>query len=265
MPQRSVFTGTRRVIESTALHMQPDVRTAVWEACRPQLIAYAARMVAQRSVAEELTQEAGMRLLGAGTAVQGDAELRAWLFKVVTNLALDHLKRHSTWRELSISGIRATAERDAAFVADSVAMRGSPELQAIAREHLAVCFGCTLRNLAPRQAACLLLKEVYGLTVQETADAVDCSFAQVKNWLQDGRATLERIYARTCALVHQEGVCHQCTELDGFFNGHARNPLAGTAGDIGARLTMLRDHRDFAGGPWHRRLFDLVQDTFGEH
>jgi RNA polymerase sigma-70 factor (ECF subfamily) len=245
--------------------MQPDVRIEVWEACRPQLIAYAARMVAQRSVAEELTQEAGMRLLGAGTAVQGDAELRAWLFKVVTNLALDHLKRHSTWRELSVSGIRATAERDAAFVADSVAMRGSPELQSIAREHLAVCFGCTLRNLAPRQAACLLLKEVYGLTVQETADAVDCSFAQVKNWLQDGRATLERIYARTCALVHQEGVCHQCTELDGFFNGHARNPLAGTAGDIRARLTMLRDQRDFAGGPWHRRLFDLVQDTFGEH
>ena len=244
--------------------MEPDLRAAVWEACRPQLIAYAVRMVAQRSIAEELTQEAGMRLLGAGTAAEGEAQVRAWLFKVVTNLALDHIKRHSTWRELSVSGIRATAESDAPFVADSFAMRGSPELQSIAREHLTVCFACTLRNLAPRQAASLLLKEVYGLTVQETADAVDCSLAQVKNWLHDGRATLERIYSRTCALVHQEGVCHQCTELDGFFNGHVRNPLAGTAGDIGARLTVLRDHRDFAGGPWHTKLLDLVQDTFGE-
>ena len=244
--------------------MQPDVRTAVWESCRPQLIAYAARMVARRSIAEELTQEAGVRLLGAGAVAEGDAQVRAWLFKVVTNLALDHLKRHSTWRELSISGIRGTAEGNAAFVADSLAMRGSPELRSIAREHLTACFACTLRNLAPRQAACLLLKEVYGFTVQETADAVDCSFAQVKNWLQEGRATLERIYSRTCALVHQEGVCHQCTELDGFFNGEARNPLAGTARDVGARLTVLRDDRDLAGGPWHRKLFDLVQDTFGE-
>lgn len=253
-----------RVIESAAVNMQRDARTAVWEACRPQLVAYAARMVAQRSIAEELTQEAGVRLFCAGAAVEGDPQVRAWLFKVVTHLALDHVKRHSTWRELSISGIRATAETNAAFVAESVAMRGSPELQSIAREHLTACFACTLRNLAPRQAACLLLKEVYGLTVQETADAVDCSFAQVKNWLQDGRATLDRIYSRTCALVNQEGVCHQCTELDGFFNGQTRNPLAGTAGDVHARLRVLRDHRDFADGPWHRKLFDLVQDTFGE-
>ena len=97
--------------------MQPDARTAVWETCRPQLIAYAARMVVQRSIAEELTQEAAVRLLGAGAAVEGDARVRAWLFKVVTHLALDHVKRHSTWRELSISGVRATAESNAAFVA----------------------------------------------------------------------------------------------------------------------------------------------------
>lgn len=45
---------------------------------------------------------------------------------------------------------RDRAIADAGFVAESQQMRGSPELTAIAREHLAVCFVCTLRNLPPQ-------------------------------------------------------------------------------------------------------------------
>ena len=43
------------------------------------------------------------------------------------------------------------------------------EMAAIAREHLAVCLVCTLRNLLPQQAAALLLREVHGLPIAETS------------------------------------------------------------------------------------------------
>lgn len=238
-----------------------DDRAAVYERCRPQLIAYATRMVGQRAVAEDLAQEAALRLLSDQMAdAQDESHIRAWLFKVVTRLALDHLRRHSTWREVSLPAIRDRAEQDVDFVKASLDMRGSPEMAAIAREHLAVCFSCTLRNLSPRQAACLLLKEVYGLTVEETAAAVDATFGQAKNWLQEGRAELERRYQQTCALIAKTGVCYQCVELDDFFNGERRDPLAGTKGDVAARLQLLRGTPDATPGPWHDRMLALVAD-----
>lgn len=239
-----------------------DDRAAVYQRCRPQLIAYAARMVGQRAVAEDLAQEAAVRLLSDRMPDTPDeGHVRAWLFTVVTRLALDHLRRHSTWREISLPVVRERAEQDVAFVKASLDMRGSPETAAIAREHLAVCFSCTLRNLSPRQAACLLLKEVYGLTTEETAAAVDATFGQAKNWIQEGRAELERRYQNTCALVAKAGVCYQCVELDDFFNGERRDPLAGTSRDVAARLHLLRATAEAMPGRWHDRMLALVADT----
>ena len=86
----------------------------------------------------------------------------------------------------------------------------------------------------------------------------------MKNWLQQGRRTLEARYAHTCALVTKQGVCHQCVELDGFFNGQSRDPLDGTARDLDARLAILRETREAALGPWHKRMLRLVDDVLRE-
>jgi len=236
-------------------------RAAVYERHRRELIAYATRLVVRPAVAEELVQEAALRLLGEDRVPVDENQLRAWLFRVVSNLAIDHLRRHSTWREQMPVDLRARAEADPAFMAASGAMRGAPEMAAIAREHLAVCFGCTLRNLPPREAAALLLKEVHGFTTREAADALDASPVQVKNWLQSARRTLDERYGATCALVAKQGVCHQCVELDVYFNGARRDPLAGTARDLRARIAIVREQADATPGPWHRRLLALVDEV----
>lgn len=109
---------------------------------------------------------------------------------MTTNLAIDHLRRHSTWRETILPETQERARSDAAFVAESRPLQGSPEMRAIAREHLTVCFSCTLRNLPPEQAAALLLAEIYGFTVPEAAEILGASFGQAKGWIQSARATL---------------------------------------------------------------------------
>jgi RNA polymerase sigma-70 factor (ECF subfamily) len=126
-----------------------------------------------------------------------------------------------------------------------------------------VCFACTLRNLPPRQAAALLLREVNGFSVGETAEALEATGVKVKNWIQQARRTMEARYAHTCALVTKQGVCHQCVELDGFFNGQHRDPLEGTARDLSGRLDILKETRAAALGPWHRRMLRLVDEVLG--
>lgn len=240
---------------------QAETRADVYERHHRELVTYATRLVVREAIAEELVQEAALRLLQDKQLPPDESQIRAWLFRVVTNLAIDHLRRHSTWKELVLVDTRERAVADPAFVAESRQMRGSPELTAIAREHLAVCFACTLRNLPPQQAAALLLKEVYSFSTAETAEALEATAIQVKNWLQQARRTLEDRYAHTCALVTKQGVCHQCVELDGFFNGQSRDPLDGTARDLDARLAILRETREAALGPWHKRMLRLVDEV----
>jgi RNA polymerase sigma-70 factor (ECF subfamily) len=238
-----------------------ETRAALYERYRRELVNYATRLVVRASVAEELAQEAALRLLQDERLPDDDGQIRAWLFRVVSNLAIDHLRRHSTWKELVLVDTRERAVADPEFVAESQQMRGSPETAAIAREHLAVCFACTLRNLAPKQAAALLLREVHGFSTAETAETLEASVVQVKNWIQQARRTMEERYAHTCALVTKQGVCHQCVELDAFFNGQHRDPLDDTARNVEARLAILRETREAALGPWHRRMLRLVDDV----
>jgi RNA polymerase sigma-70 factor (ECF subfamily) len=241
--------------------LQTETRAEVYERHRRELVTYATRLVVRPAVAEELVQEAAVRLVQDEQLPPDEGQVRAWLFRVVTNLAIDHLRRHSTWKELVLVDARERAVADPAFVAESRQMRGSPELAAIAREHLAVCFACTLRNLPPLHAAALLLKEVNGFSTAETAEALGASPIQVKNWVQQARRRMKERYAHTCALVTKQGVCHQCIELDDFFNGQHRDPLDGTTRTVAARLAVLRETRERALGPWHRRMMRLVDEV----
>lgn len=234
-----------------------DIFTAV----RPELTAYLCRLVVRPQVAEELAQTAFVRLLEGGKAVPDRIEgVRAWLFRVATNLAFDELRRHSTWRETMVFDLRTAAEANPEFVARSEALIGTPETKTVAREHLAACFACALRNLPERRAAAFLLKEVHGFTLAEMAGMLEASEGQVKNWLQEARAYMHGRYQDTCALMAKNGVCYQCVELDGFFHAGAGNPMAGAGDHLDARVQVLKELRAKPWGKWHTLLLGLLDD-----
>lgn len=235
-----------------------------WRTCRAELVTYVTRLVVRADVAEEIVQEAAVRMLETPGAPETPAATRAWLFRVASNLGIDHLRRHSTWRETVLLDARDRAQADGAFIAESQLMRGSPETKTIAREHLAVCLSCTSRNLKPEESAALLLKEVYDFAIDEVAEMLGASFGQAKNWVQTARARLTARYGETCALVTQEGACHQCVELDQFFRANRGDPLAGSDRSLDARLAILRDLRATPLGPWHRRMMRLVDELLDE-
>lgn len=241
----------------------PDInqlRAAIYQQQRIELTSYLTRLVTRGDVAEELAQQAAVRMLEAKNVPTVETELRAWIYRVATNLAIDYLRRHSTWRESFLDDARLQAAESEAFIAQSKEMVGSPETKTIAHEHLMVCFACTLRNLKPSESASLLLKSVYGFTVKETASVMNTNDIQVKNRIQSARSKISRRFADSCALIAQKGVCYQCVELDHFFNSKTRNPLKNTKGDIDARLKILEKSRSTLLGPWHKLMMQLVDD-----
>lgn len=233
----------------------------VLEPARRELTAYLCRLVLRPSIAEELAQSTFLRALECIDNLPSEPErVRAWLFRVATNLAFDELKRHSTKRETLVFDLRDAAESDPEFAARSRDLIGTPETRAIAREHVVACFACVLHNLAPQRAASVLLREVSGFSNEETAEILDATPGQVKNWLQEGRATLAAKYEDTCALVQKQGICHQCVELDGFMEAGQGTPSAGKAMNLEARIDIVRSQLTRPWSPWHRMLFGLLDD-----
>jgi RNA polymerase sigma-70 factor (ECF subfamily) len=237
-----------------------DTLAKDWAAARRELTNYATRIVLRKDVAEELVQQAAVRLMELDVPPSSTEGVRAWLFRVVTNLGIDHVRRHSTRREHVMAETKQVATADAAFMAEMETMRGDAEHREMAREHLSVCFACTLRVFPAQRAAALLLVEVFDFTVAEAADMLAARPTQVKNWIQECRAGLDARYAETCALVTKKGVCHECVELSAYFTGEGENPLEGTSGVADARLAILRERRETALGPWHTKLMVIVDD-----
>jgi RNA polymerase sigma-70 factor (ECF subfamily) len=237
-----------------------DALTRAFCKGRAELVTYATRMVTRPDVAEELVQQTAVRMLEGARVPADESSQRAWLFRVLTNLCIDHLRRQATWRERSLGTARERANADPQFVLDSKALVRSPEMRAAAREHLVACFACVLRNVSPEQAAALLLKDVYDFSVEEAARTLGATFGQVKNWLQSGRATMAQEYASKCGLVTEGAPCVQCAEVDTYFEAGQGDPLEGTSKDLDARLQILRDDRARPLGPWHAKLMQIVDD-----
>src|SRR5262249_61912693 len=88
---------------------------SAYQQSRKDLTAYVTRMVVRPAVAEELVQEAALRLLESAHPPTDPTGVRAWLFRVATNLAIDHMRRHRTWRENILMRTRELAPKEGAF------------------------------------------------------------------------------------------------------------------------------------------------------
>ena len=74
------------------LPQKPLSLTALFEAEESAILGFAIGLVGRRAVAEELVQEAFLRLHKLWDRVDNP---RAWLYRSVRNLALNHLRDHS--------------------------------------------------------------------------------------------------------------------------------------------------------------------------
>jgi RNA polymerase sigma-70 factor, ECF subfamily len=86
------------------------------------------------------------------------------------------------------------------------------------KEHIDTCFTCISKNLPIENQIALMLKDIYDFSVSEICQILDKTEGVVKYLLQDGRKTMIDIFDNRCALVNKNGVCHQCSELNGWFN-----------------------------------------------
>jgi len=174
------------------------------ESHRRELTAYCYRMLGSSFDADDAVQETIVRAWRASDQFEGRSSLKSWLYRIATNVCLDHLrgrKRRARPMELGPSRppIEASLEGvlpDDAWVSPIADQRVLPleadpaELSA-ERDTIRLAFVAALQHLPARQRAVLILCEVLRWQAVEVADLLDTTVPAVNSALQRARATLK--------------------------------------------------------------------------
>lgn len=228
-----------------------DQLTKEFEVFRPQLKSYILRMVASTEDTDDIVQESYIKAHKGLSSFKDDSSLKTWVFAIASNLARDLLRNQKRWPENVTDICREKTLNNRAFLEEMMGIRmtsdqGNFEI----KEHITFCFGCVSKSLPIEQQVTLLLKEVYGFKVREIAEIIDNTEAMVKYYLHISRKRMIDVFDNRCSLINKEGVCHQCTELNGIFNPKQK------AQEEVLKIEMARE----ADSKSKEDLFDLRMD-----
>jgi RNA polymerase sigma-70 factor, ECF subfamily len=206
---------------------------ALFARFQPQLRSYLYRLTANRNDAEDFTHDTFIRAFDRLADFRGESSLKTWVFRIATHLAYNQLQRQKRWTaDVSAQAKRLVMENPAlAAHISEVAASGSDTRYEI-KEHIDTCFTCIGKTLPVENQVALLLKEVYDFSVKEICLILDRSEGVVKYLIQDARRTMTDVFDQRCALVNQNGVCHQCSELNAWFNPKQEQQAAKMALDL---------------------------------
>jgi RNA polymerase sigma-70 factor (ECF subfamily) len=151
---------------------------ALYEAHQAPLLAYLTRLVTDRTLAEDLCQETFLKALRHWEQRGQIANITAWLYRIATNTAYDHLRRR---KRISFSSLAQAAP---ALHDDGMMESRLHEQEPVRR---------TLAQLTPG-ARNLLLCIHAGHSTHEIAAALDCSSAAVRLRVFRARERFRKIY-----------------------------------------------------------------------
>jgi RNA polymerase sigma factor (sigma-70 family) len=159
----------------------------LFERYHAPVLNYLHRMVGDRALAEDLTQDAFVKAYRALPGTRPDLAFKAWLYRIATNTAISHLRRKKLVRWVPFITDHASGES----IERSVSRKYDVE--------------SALSQLPQHYAAVLLLRHYQGLSLAETAQALDITENAAKLRLFRARKAFATVYGGPIAGDDMDG------------------------------------------------------------
>jgi RNA polymerase sigma-70 factor (ECF subfamily) len=150
----------------------------------------ARNLVPSREDALDLAQEAFLRVFRSLDRFDFRHEFTTWLYRIVTNLAIDHLRKRRP--AVSTSGLGAEEEVELDLPDTDAAAPSDFIESAETADRVRAC----IDSLAPHFQAVLTLRELEGLPCTEIADIVGATHVTVRWRLHRGRKLFQDEWER---------------------------------------------------------------------
>ena len=167
---------------------------AIYREFSGQIHTYAYHLLGNPEDADDITQEVFIRAHARLGQLREQTSMRSWLYRIATNLCMDHLRRRSRVKRIfgieSPLGAGAAGDDDAPprEIAQPLA---AAEIDSVAeRDHISLA----LKRMPDKYAVCLLLHSLQGLSYREIAEIVGISPGAAAVRLSRARDLFGRYY-----------------------------------------------------------------------
>jgi len=147
----------------------------------PELVRFARVLVRENAVAEDIAQDAFIKLYGAWGRLRDPERAMGYLRVTVLNLARERARRAAVARRHATHAGADMASAEDDVLADAQRQRVIDAVQ----------------QLSTRQRECLVLRHYGGLTESEIADALGCSVRSVRTHVKRGMSALAGMLAES--------------------------------------------------------------------
>ena len=224
----TIATMDRTDGAATAIAGDEPAFAELTERHRRELHVHCYRMLASFEEAEDAVQETLLRAWRSRDTFDGSM-IRAWLYRIATNVCLDMLRRTSR-RLTTVHNFSEVPwlQPYPDSLLDEVASRSDePDALIVERETIELAFLAAMQVLPPRQRAALIARDVLGWPAIETASLLETSVAAANSALQRARATMqEHLPARRSEWSAGEPSAEERALLEQFIDAHERGDAA---------------------------------------
>ena len=169
----------------------PGAARALTLRLTPRVLGFAARMLSDRTEAEDVAQEAMLRLWRmAPDWQQGEARVATWLYRVASNLCLDRLRRS---RPRGLSDVAEPEDTTPGVVARMI------------KADRVLALDGALAALPDRQRQAVVLRHIEGLSNPEIAAVMDIGVEAVESLVARGKKGLAALLSGRRAELGYEG------------------------------------------------------------
>lgn len=159
----------------------------------PRVLRLAIRIVGNEADAEDVMQEAFLKAYAKLGQFQRQSSFYTWVVRIAVNEALMRLRRRRGGKELSLDENLDTGEE--LLPREIEDWRPNPEQQ-FAQQELHDLLGSSIASLALPYRVVFQLRDVEGLSTEETADVLRLSIPAVKSRLLRARLQLRDILSQ---------------------------------------------------------------------
>jgi RNA polymerase sigma-70 factor, ECF subfamily len=167
-----------------------DAFRALVERHERKAYAVALGMVKQPDDARDIVQEAFLKVWRSLGAFEGQSAFYTWLYRIVANLCIDHLRKGKAQVEYDDTRVH---EEDQVAGDDNILPQtaGLHPGRALESKELGAALERALETLSPNHRAVLLMREVEGLSYREMAQAMGVSEGTIMSRLFHARKKMQ--------------------------------------------------------------------------
>lgn len=152
-----------------------DIFETIYSSYKIPVFNYLCRCTANRSTAEELTQETFLRAFKFFNGFRGESSTKTWIFKIARNVYLDFQRRECEWAIINEDQV-------------------SDRKDAYAEVDEKLLISKVLNRLGEQERAIIIFRDINGMKYSEIARIMELSQGQVKIGLYRARKKFKTMY-----------------------------------------------------------------------